>query len=293
MSNFKWGEAGKGAVAGGATGSMFGPIGTGVGVMAGGLLGGFGGEGEEVTAEPMLPEWLMELRKNLPAEFEKLRGLSGLETTGKALLEKLLGQPVGMETELGGVAGEQLMKTLKGEYDPYTSPYYGSLRRGLEKEADVSRAQIRRSAQKAGMLQATPRLMKEARLEDLLLGAKGDVLSKLFEREREMSLGAVTPAMSMMELGETQPLRRIQAAYGYGGLPRSIEEKILAGKTGVAGMQTPYGIKSLYGPSPGDEMLGMGTDVLSAYLMGGGKIGTGVKPKKTTTKKLPSRTITV
>ncbi len=283
MSNWSWQGAGGGAMSGATMGTQVMPgWGTVIGGVGGAIMGGLTTEDEpeEVKAEPMLPDWLMDLRKNLPAEFEKLRGLSPLETTGGALLTQLLGQPVGAETGLGGAVSEQLLKTLKGEYDPYTSPYYGSLRRGIEKEGEVGRAQIRRSAQKAGMLQATPRLMKEARLEDLMLGAKGDVLARLFETERGRGLEAVRPAMEMMELGETQPLRRISAAYGYGGLPRSIEEKILAGKMGVAGMGVPYGIETLYGPSSGENMLGAGADVLKAYLAGGGKFGTGAKPKE-------------
>ncbi len=243
-------------------------------------MGGWFTEGEKIEAEPLIPDWQMDLRKGLPGEFDKLRGFSPLEKRGESLMMDILGSPGLMDSEIGGATSAQILKTLRGEYDPYTSEYYKSLRRGIEREGDVSRGRISRSAQKAGMLQSTPRLMREARLEDEMVGAKGDILAKLFESERGRAISTLDPAMRFMELGETQPLRRAGAAYTYGGLPRSIEEKILAGKTGVAGMSTPYGVKNLYGPSPMEDIMGMGTDVLSAYLTGGGSLSSGAKPQK-------------
>ena len=48
--DFNWKAAAGGAMQGGATGSMFGPWGTAIGAVGGGLMAGFSGEEEEEEA---------------------------------------------------------------------------------------------------------------------------------------------------------------------------------------------------------------------------------------------------
>ncbi len=295
MSNWNWKGAGGGAVAGATAGGLAGSVvpgigtatGAGLGLAGGALFGGFGGEGEKISAQPLIPEWLMDLRKSLPAEFDKLRGLSSLEESSTDLISGLVSSTPALETDLGKASTQELIDILTGTFDPQTDPEAKSLVAAIEREAGLGKRSLRRQAQKSGILQSTPRLLKEARFEDFALGAKGDVLAKLLGKAQDRRLSAAQASLPFLEFGDVSPIRRAAAGFEAGGLSRRIERMILEGKMGVAGMSTPYGIKDLYGPSGGDELLGIGTDLLSAYLKGG---GSGAKPKKTSTAKVPTGT---
>lgn len=232
---------------------------------------------KKVEAEVMEPGWLQKLKKGLPGEFEKL-GVTDIEKLAQTLLTGYMGEApgLGMGARLGGVGEEALIRTITGGFDPYTSPEYGALRRGIEKEGEVARGGIQRRARKTGMGFATPSLMKEARLEDLMLGAKGDVLAQLMSQERGRQAAAIPQALAqalgLAQFGEAQKTGRIGAGFGYGGLERDVLSQTLAGKMGVAGMQTPYGLKTMYGPSPFQETAGMVTDLIAA-IQGGSPSG--------------------
>ena len=234
----------------------------------------------------MEEEWKSKLKESLPGEYEKL-AVTDIEKLAQSLLTGYMEEEpgLGLGGKLGAAGEEAMLKTLTGGFDPYTSPEYEALRRSIEKEGEVARGGIQRRARKTGMGFSTPELMKEARLEDLMLGAKGDVLAQLMSQERGRQATAIPQALAaalgLGQFGEQQQLGKLAAGFGYGGLERDILSQILAGKTTMAGMQTPYGLKTMYGPSPFQEYGGMAIDLIAA-LKGG-------TPKGEATKKVSGR----
>lgn len=153
------------------------------------------------------------------------------ETYGQ--IDPLLRQYTGAgPTKLSGLAGAELEKTLTGEYDPYTSPYYQSLRRGLDIEKEQGITGIRQAAQKAGMFGSLGRLIEEARLTGRDVGAAGDILAGLSETERGRRLSAVPYAQEAGRYEEAAPVRKLSAIAGYGGIPAGYEQ---------AGLEREYG----------------------------------------------------
>ena len=122
------------------------------------------------------------------------------------------------ETTQAGI--KQIMDTLTGAYDPTTSEYYKSTRRGIEKERQESQKNIRQAAQAAGQFRSTGRLGEEQKLEEETFATIADVMGRLTEAERQRKLDVVPQAMAAGQEEEAFPLRTLAALQEFSLFPR-------------------------------------------------------------------------
>lgn len=99
------------------------------------------------------------------------------------------------------VAAQQLGATARGEYDPYTSPYYQSLREEGERAKRQATTAARERAEMGGALYSTPAAGVEAGARAQIETALQSELARLYETERGRQLGA---AQALPQLGAQQ-----------------------------------------------------------------------------------------
>lgn len=139
-------------------------------------------------------------------------------------------------------AGEQeILKTLAGEYDPTTSPYYEPTLKAIEQRRDTARDRLRRGYNLGGNLSSLARARAESESDISYEGQISDMLMGLQERERERRLGVLPQAAAYGQYTEESPLRRAEALLSVGNIPRQLE-------TGAInmGQQTLTGYRPTY-----------------------------------------------
>lgn len=131
------------------------------------------------------------------------------------------------EPALYGLAQSELQKTLSGEYNPATSPYYEAFRKEALREEQDALNRLRRAAQLGGMLYSTPTQQAEARLIADTTNRLATLLGQLAEAERVRRLQSVPTAISVGEFLSQSPLRTAQAITAISPLLKAIEEEPL------------------------------------------------------------------
>jgi len=130
----------------------------------------------------------------------------------------------------GGTSGlrqagqKEISKTLSGDYDPTTSPYYQAVKAesaNLLREHQSNIADI--SASK-GRYHTGARVAEQSRAGTEITQALTTLLGSLAEKERERKLAAATTAQNMGIYEEQTPLRKTVALQEFGGLERIIEQ---------------------------------------------------------------------
>ncbi len=121
-------------------------------------------------------------------------------------------------------AQDQLRKTIEGEYDPRTSPYYASYRDEAMRNFGDLQTAIKQSAQMGGGLKSSGRVKQEFRAGRDVGMDLNSVLGGLYEAERGRQLGAIPQAQALTEYTEGAPLRTLQAIMGAGGYQSSVEQ---------------------------------------------------------------------
>jgi len=124
------------------------------------------------------------------------------------ILESYMGRTT---PEMWRMGGEEVRKTMLGEYDPATSPYYGALKRGVLKESEEAGTRLRQGAQIGGMLRSRGRMGQERELQEETHGKLSDIMAGLSETERARRLETVPLALGMGQYEEAAPLRTMEA----------------------------------------------------------------------------------
>lgn len=143
----------------------------------------------------------------------------GTEADWARQLMKTLGQQ-GINMPLQGTAGmsanEQtsqniLAKILSGGTfeDPNTSQYWQGLRGSMQEEENQGVSNLRRQAQRAGMVRSGPALRAEGEYRQNAANSRNTLLGSLYNQERDRD----------------NPYTRLQAGMTYGGLPRMLEQE--------------------------------------------------------------------
>ncbi|HDP36814.1 MAG TPA: hypothetical protein ENN27_02935 [Candidatus Atribacteria bacterium] len=146
----------------------------------------------------------------------------------RAQLESSLGKYIGRETpELYRAGESELLKTLQGEYDPYTSPYYQAMREGALREEKEALGRLRRGAQLGGYLYGTPRLNAEAELLAQTQAELAKLLGGMSEAERIRRLSTVPTAIDVGRQIEGIPLESMQAIMSISPILKALEEEPL------------------------------------------------------------------
>lgn len=163
---------------------------------------------------------LMQRKPNLPTK--EVAGMTPTEIYGQTLLEDYSksGYPLPYITGLS-----ELLKTIKGGYDPATSKFYKSMRKEITSTTDEAQNRLSRTMQKRGAsAQGVPRAaikLEEGRASDI-----DTLLGSLTETERDRIFQAIPILANYSELAEQMPLRRLGAIQQFGALPREIEQMI-------------------------------------------------------------------
>lgn len=252
-------------------------------------------KGEEtITQVPMKEPWQMEAGKSLSDFYQRYKDLytpgadyprlsqmmtpSTLEQTGLAGLEKYAGEG---EADIATSYKDVLSKTLKGEYDPFTSKYYESLRRQEEEERQASVKRLNQMLSKGGLGGTSYRGAKYGEIEQSYFDKISDVMASLQEKERERQLTAVTTGMQLTQLEDVLKRAKLSSIMDLGALPRELEsvgyQDFLRKQGEEAGVldvgqsvftaQMPYGVKSIdYAtPSTFDTVLDYATKISEIY----------------------------
>ena len=231
----------------------------------------FGGKKKTISQEPLIPKWQEDLGKQLAdwakqyissyvpgAEYKSLTKLMTPTFWEQTALEKLtdyMKQPI---PTLIPEAKEEISKTLKGEYDPYTSEYYKAMKKGVERERKERLRSLNNLMAKYGLRSSSYRGKGLSDLEEETFEKLSQLLATLSENERIRRLQVLPYALETAKFEEMLPVQRIQTGMQYGSLPRLLEQigyedflrkqKELQFPYSVAlstfGRQIPYGVKS-------------------------------------------------
>lgn len=115
---------------------------------------------------------------------------------------------------------EQLGKTISGQYDPISSPYFKAFRENLGRETEDIVTGVNQQFNLGGMLPSTQRSRVVGDVRTDALGRIAQELGGMYETERGRSLQAIPMAMAM----EQQPIDRALQLLEAGALPRELEQ---------------------------------------------------------------------
>lgn len=147
---------------------------------------------------------------------------SPYENQGLNYLQKFLDNPD--PSGLMGNASNVLNKTLTGGYDPYTSPYYKSLRQGAQIEQGDAQNQLNAQLGARGKYFSSEALNENQQLQTRTTNYLQNILGQLAQTERQNQLSAVPQAA---DLNNKVTLAPVAAASTFGALPRELEQKDL------------------------------------------------------------------
>ncbi|MGE4358053.1 MAG: hypothetical protein AB7E08_05855 [Candidatus Omnitrophota bacterium] len=187
---------------------------------------------KKIEPEILETEWQKQAKQRLTElsqqPYQRYTGQVFAEYPYKTELQNLLRGYIGRDTpELYKASESELLKTLTGEYDPYTSLYYQAMREGALREEKEALNRLRRGAQLGGMLYSTPRLSAEANLLAQTQTGLAKLLSGMAETERARRLSTVPQAMAVGEQIANIPLESMQAIATISPLLKAIEEEPL------------------------------------------------------------------
>ena len=170
-----------------------------------------------------LSEWLgSQVGKTGPKyEGDRVAPMSGYEEQSLDFL-KQYGQG-GFSQPTQQAAGE-ISKTLTGQYDPSSSPYYQAMKAASARNLEETQKNIGSAAAGGGRYWGGARLgaQGEAATERNL--GMDALLGQLASQERQNRLNILPQAMQLGQYMEQDPLRKATAMQSLGALPRNIAQ---------------------------------------------------------------------
>lgn len=136
-------------------------------------------------------------------------------------LKKYVEQPSSQGMSL---ANEELRKTMTGEYDPTTSPYYQAVKAEAAHNLGLAQQDIADKAAGAGRYWSGARLSEQADKSNEAALAMNKLIYGMAETERGRRLQALPYAMQAGQYVEQQPLARAQALQSLGSLNRVLQQ---------------------------------------------------------------------
>lgn len=122
---------------------------------------------------------------------------------------------------------DEILKNLRGEYDPETSAYYKPVVSAIERRRDTGRDRLRRQSQLGGNLSSLARARLESDSDIAYEGEIANLLMGLQQRERDKMFQSIPYAASYGEYEEKRPLMKADAARTIGSIPRDLETRSL------------------------------------------------------------------
>lgn len=156
-----------------------------------------------------------------PYTGELTSKMSEPEESSLDYLKKYTSQGTPEMTQLGQ---NEIKKTLTGEYDPTTSPYYQAVKAESARNLENTQKNIASNAGGGGRFYTGARVAEQGRAAtDTGIGLNKE-LGAIAERERQNRLSAATTAAGMGETERNVPLQYAAASQQLGALPRNIQD---------------------------------------------------------------------
>jgi len=121
----------------------------------------------------------------------------------------------------------EIQKTLSGDYDPSTSPYYQAVKAEASRNLGVQNKQIADNAAGGGMYYSGARLKAQADASQKTTQALDTTLAGLAEKERQNRLAAVPLALQADQYGTNADAKKAQVLQVLGALPRELQQALL------------------------------------------------------------------
>lgn len=122
---------------------------------------------------------------------------------------------------------EEISKTLKGDYDPASSPYYQAVKAEAAKNLGETQKEIASRAAGGGRYYTGARLGEQATAATDVGIALNKMLGGIAEKERERRFQAAPVAQEFAQYEEREPIRKTAALREYGALPRELQQAYL------------------------------------------------------------------
>lgn len=170
-------------------------------------------------------DWLSsQIGKTAPAYTGEIAaGMSEPEKQSLSFLNKYTTQGTPETTNL---ARNEIKKTLSGDYDPTTSPYYQAVKAESARNLDDTLEGISSDAAGAGRYWTGARLNQQGNARtDTGIGLN-KLLGEMSENERVRRLQAVPYAQALGEEEANQPLKQAEALQNIGALPREVAQNL-------------------------------------------------------------------
>ena len=172
--------------------------------------------------ETMLP-WLKS-QIGQPAEQYKGEMVAGATPQEKQSLDFLKGYVDQGQSEGMKLANEEVKKTMTGEYDPTSSPYYQAVKAESARNLDLAQKQIKDQAAGGGRYYSGARIKEQGTAANDAAIAMNKLLGGMAENERARRLSTVPVAAELGKYSEEQPLQKATALQGLGGLDRTLNQ---------------------------------------------------------------------
>jgi len=198
-----------------------------------------------IEPRPIGEDWQTELRDQLLAYIKKygdanenLGNLTPQEQSALSFLDQYL---QGGSSQVMTAGKEEILKNLRGEYNPETSAYYKPIISTIEQRRDLARDRLRRQMQLGGNLSSLARARLEGENDITYEGEIANLMLNLQENERNRMFSSIPYAMSYGEYEEKTPLMKAGAARTIGSIPRDLETgAINKGMSMLTGYQPSY-----------------------------------------------------
>ena len=153
------------------------------------------------------------------------RELSAGMPTSYAQIDPLISSYLNQgQNQLLGAGSAEILKTLQGGYDPYTSEYYKSFKRGVGQDVAEAQAALRQKAQAGGMYESLGRLLSEADVEGQGQDRLNAQLAAMQQQERQNMLNVLPYAQSYGQYEAETPTRQLSTIANYGGIKSGYEQ---------------------------------------------------------------------
>lgn len=147
--------------------------------------------------------------------------MSGEESKSFDFLRKFTDSPA---PESLNMANEELRKTMQGEYDPTTSPYYQAVKAESSRNLQSTLADIESDAAGGGRYWSGARLGEQREARTDVGNALNTLLGGMAETERGRRFEAIPLAMQLGQYEQGLPLQQATALQSLGSLPRELSQ---------------------------------------------------------------------
>jgi hypothetical protein len=167
-------------------------------------------------------KWLTQNLDNTNTyEGERVAQKTPQETQSLASLDAYANRKTPQTTEM---ARNELTKTLQGNYDPSTSPYYQAVKAEAARNLKQTQENIASNAAGGGRYWAGPRVQAQSDAATEQANNLNILLGELSNQERNRMLQAVPLAQSMGQDESNEPLNTTAALQQYGSLDRQLQQ---------------------------------------------------------------------